>query len=172
VPGSPSPRLAWAADVVAAAPGERVLEVGCGHGVLVSLLAERAAEVVGVDRSTTMAAAATRRNATAVAAGRVRLVAADARAAGLGDAPPFDAVVSFNVRAFWDADGAVWDVVDRVLAPGGRVLVGFSVMAPGAERQVADAVARAAGECGLVVARVHRAPTAPVESAAVELRRG
>jgi ubiquinone/menaquinone biosynthesis C-methylase UbiE len=171
VPPDPSPRLAWAADVVAAVPGERVLEVGCGHGVLVSLLAQRAAEVVGVDRSTTMVAAATRRNATAVAAGRVRLVVADVRAADLGDAP-FDAVVSFNVRAFWDADGGVWDVVHRVLAPDGRVLVALSVMAPGAERQVADAVARAAGARGLGVVRVHRAPTAPVESAAVELRRG
>ena len=36
-----SERLAWAADVVAPAPADRVLEVGCGHGVLLSLLAAR-----------------------------------------------------------------------------------------------------------------------------------
>ena len=44
-----SERLAWAAGVVAPQPGERVLEVGCGHGVLVSLLAERAGLVLGVE---------------------------------------------------------------------------------------------------------------------------
>ena len=59
-----SDRLVWAAAVVDPAPGERVLEVGCGHGVLVSLLAERigTGQVVAVDRSPTMIAAAARRN--------------------------------------------------------------------------------------------------------------
>ena len=33
----PSERFAWAAGVVAPAPADRVLEVGCGHGVLLSL---------------------------------------------------------------------------------------------------------------------------------------
>ena len=74
----PSERLAWAAEVVAPQETDRVLEVGCGHGVLLSLLAARvtAGEVVGVDRSATMTAAAGRRNADAVASGRVRLVTA------------------------------------------------------------------------------------------------
>ena len=68
-----SDRLVWAAGVVAPQPGERVLEVGCGHGVLVSLLAERAGLVLGVDRSPAMVAAAGRRNRAAVHAGRVEL---------------------------------------------------------------------------------------------------
>jgi protein-L-isoaspartate O-methyltransferase len=41
VVGRASERLSWAAGVVAPSPSDRVLEVGCGHGVLVSLLAER-----------------------------------------------------------------------------------------------------------------------------------
>ncbi|MFW3172309.1 class I SAM-dependent methyltransferase [Geodermatophilus sp. CPCC 206100] len=168
---SASERLAWTADLVAPRAGERVLEVGCGHGVLVALLAERAGEVLAVDRSPTMVAAATRRNRAAVDAGRVRLHAAALRDADLGT-EPFDVVVSFNVRAFWDADEeATWDVVARVLAPGGRVLVAFSVMTPGAEGPVVEAVGRLAGARGLVLSAVHPGPTAPIVSAAVEVRR-
>jgi SAM-dependent methyltransferase len=122
-----SARLAWAADVVAPRPGERVLEVGCGHGVLVSLLVDRLSggEVVAVDRSPTMVAAATRRNQAAVDAGRVRLSAALLTDAPL-DPAGFDAVVSFNVRAFWTPPAPEWDVVRRVLQPGGRAVVAYS----------------------------------------------
>jgi SAM-dependent methyltransferase len=139
--------------------------------VLAGLLAERGAEVLAVDRSPAMIAAADRRNRAAVEAGRVRLQASTLLDADLGGGP-FDVVVSFDVRAFWDA-GALrtWDVVDRVLAPDGRVVVAFSLMTPGAERAVVDAVTRPAADRGLVVRAVHRGRTAPVESAAVELRR-
>lgn len=168
----PSERLAWAAEVVAPAETDRVLEVGCGHGVLLSLLAARVTggEVVGVDRSATMTAAAGRRNAEAVAAGRVRLLTAPLTAAGLGKAP-FDAVVSFDVRAFWTPPAVEWDVVERVLRPGGRVVVAFSVMTADAFEPVTAAVARLAGERGIGQVAVHRGATSPYESVAVELRR-
>ena len=80
--------------------------------------------------------------------------------------------MSFNVRAFYDpAQEVTWDVVSRVLAPAGRVVVAFSVMTPGAEDDVVATVARLAGDRGLAVAAVHRSGTAPFASAAVELRR-
>jgi SAM-dependent methyltransferase len=167
-----SERLAWAAAVLAPAPGERVLEVGCGHGVLVALLAEQAREVVGVDRSPTMVAAAERRNRAAVAAGRVRLHAAPLVDADLGP-ETFDAVVSFNVRAFWDGGAdRTWDVAGRLVAPGGRVVVAFSVMGADAGQPVVETVTRLGGARGLGVRAVHRGRTAPMESAAVELRAG
>ncbi|SDO61355.1 methyltransferase domain-containing protein [Geodermatophilus sp. DSM 45219] len=134
-----SERLAWAAGVVAARAGERVLEAGCGHGVLVSLLADRGCTVLGAD---------------------------------LG-AGPFDVVVSSNLRAFHDPrEEAARDVVDRVLAPDGRVVVASSVMTPGADAAVVGTVARLAAGRGLAVAVVHHGATAPMASAAVELRRG
>ncbi|MGK5173150.1 class I SAM-dependent methyltransferase [Geodermatophilus sp. CPCC 205761] len=166
-----SERLTWTAGVVAARPGERVLEVGCGHGVLVALLAERAGQVLGVDRSATMIAAAGRRNRPAVEAGRVGVQAAALRDAHLG-AEPFDVVVSVNVRAFWDADAATtWDVVSRVLAPDGRVVVAFSLMTPGADAPVVDAVGRLAAARGLRLHAVHHGRTAPIPSVAIEVRR-
>jgi SAM-dependent methyltransferase len=167
-----SERLAWAADVVAPAPTDRILEVGCGHGVLLSLLAGRltTGTAVGVDRSATMVVAAGRRNRAAVDAGTVGLVAAALTDADLAERA-FDVVVSFNVRAFWTPPAPEWDVVDGVLAPGGRVVVAFSVMAAGAEVPIEEAVRRLAEQRGFQVVGLHRGRTRPMESVAVELTR-
>jgi SAM-dependent methyltransferase len=167
---SASARLAWTAELVAPAPSDRILEVGCGHGVLVSLLADRltTGSVVGVDRSATMVTAAEQRNG-GLPEGRVRLQAATLTDADLDDAA-FDVVVSFNVRAFWTPPSPEWDVVRRVLAPGGRVLVAFSLMGAEAGGPVTEAVCRVAGERGFALTAVHRGSTPPIDSLALELR--
>jgi SAM-dependent methyltransferase len=164
--------MAWAVEVVAPEPGERVLEVGCGTGALVALLAGRGAEVVGVDRSAAVVATATRRNRAALDAGRVRLLTAPLLDADIPTAGSFDVVVAFDVRAFWDSGAAAtWAVVDRVLAPGGRVVVAFSVMRSGTEDAVVGPVTEFAGRHGLVLTGVSRRPGAPIGSAALRLHR-
>jgi ubiquinone/menaquinone biosynthesis C-methylase UbiE len=156
---------------VAPRPADRVLEVGCGHGVLVSLLADRldTGSVLALDRSATMVAAATRRNRAAVEAGRVALVTAPLVDADLADLE-FDVVVSFDVRALWTPPAAEWDVVARVLAPAGRVVVAFSLMTGEVPAAVDEGLRRVAGERGFEVAGVHRGATLPFPSAAYELR--
>ena len=165
-------RLVWMADIVDPAPNERVLEVGCGHGVLLALLAERApcGLIVGIDRSPKMLAAAARRNRAAAERGLVRLHAAALSDVDL-EPDSFDVVVSFNVRAFWTPPAPEWDVVARVLVPGGRALVGFSVMEPGMAWPVLDAVTRLAAERGLHLALVYRGETSPTPSVAIEVRK-
>ncbi len=168
----PSERLAWTAGVVAPSPSDRVLEVGCGHGVLVSLLTDRLTTgvVVAVDRSATMVAAAARRNRQAIDAGQVFLHQATLTEADLGG-QVFDVVVAVNVRAFWTPPGPEWDVVGRVLARDGRVIVAWSVMSEEAQASVEGAVRRLAGARGLVVVGLRRGRTATMDSVAVDLRR-
>jgi len=64
--------------LLAVQPDDAVLEIGCGPGRTVAALAAHGAHVTGVDPSPTMIAQARRRNAPAIRAGRVELLAGHA----------------------------------------------------------------------------------------------
>jgi len=92
-------------------PGERILDLGCGDGALTEKISARGAEVVGVDGSPDMVAAASRKGIDARAMNAFQL---DFRA-------EFDAVFS-NAALHWmrrDPD-AVIQGVRRALKPRGR----------------------------------------------------
>jgi SAM-dependent methyltransferase len=108
-------------DALGVKPGERVLEVGCGPGSTAIELATRVApdgEVVGVDISPAMVAAATRR-ATAAGVDNVRFVAANAQTEDLGD--DFDAVYSRFGVMFFDDPATAFANIGGSLHAGGRL---------------------------------------------------
>ena len=163
--------LTWSVDVVDPAPGDRILEVGCGQGYLTSLLAERLTTgfLVAIDDSPAMIEAAARRNRAAIEVGRVRLRTGSLTDAGFGSRV-FDVVVSFDEPAFWTAPAPQWDVVRHLLAPEGRVIIAYRLVDETVDAEVEAAVRELAGTRGLGLRAVHRARTAPVECKALELR--
>jgi arsenite methyltransferase len=106
------------------APTDRVLEIGFGGGVTLPSFLGKAAFVGGVDRSGDVVARARARYGAAVAAGR-----ADFREGQVEALPfepgTFDKVCTVNTVYFWTSLDAGFAEIHRVLAPGGRVAVGF-----------------------------------------------
>src|SRR3954470_13540484 len=93
-----SERLWWAGDTLALAPADRVLEIGCGHGVAVSLVCERltSGRITAIDRSEKMIEMAAQRNRAHVAGGRAVVKTAALEEADF-EGERFDKVFAFNV---------------------------------------------------------------------------
>jgi len=69
-------------------PGDRVLELGCGHGVAATLVCDKlgpGGHLTAIDRSQKMIEAASSRNAECVAAGRATFVCTSFEQADFGD---------------------------------------------------------------------------------------
>jgi ubiquinone/menaquinone biosynthesis C-methylase UbiE len=99
--------------------GERVLDVGCGTGMLLERIVDRYpdSEVTGVDLSPAMVAQARRRLPQ-----RVTLEAADAEALPFST-HSFDLVLSVSSFHFWPAPKDALAELRRVLRPGGRLAI-------------------------------------------------
>lgn len=122
MPNPITDRLAWAVDTLAIEPADRLLEIGCGHGVAVSLVCERLAggRIMAIDRSAKMIAMAEKRNRSFVADGRATFQAASLAEADFGD-QRFDKLFAVNVGLFRAGRAAELAQIKRHLAPDGAL---------------------------------------------------
>ena len=114
-------------ELLAAQPGEKILDIGCGTGHLTAKIAASGALVTGVDRSPEMV-----RQAREAYPG-IRFEVGDAREIPLDD--EFDAAFS-NATLHWIKEPErVAAEIARLLRPGGRFVAEF-----GGERNIAALV--------------------------------
>ena len=97
-------------ELLAAQPGERILDLGCGDGAFTAMVAAGGADVTGIDASPELVAAARERG--------IRAEVGDGRSLAFEGA--FDAVVSNAALHWMGAPDAVLAGVARALKPGGR----------------------------------------------------
>jgi demethylmenaquinone methyltransferase/2-methoxy-6-polyprenyl-1,4-benzoquinol methylase len=118
------------ADLVAA-PGRRILDVGCGTGGVAIACAERGAQVVGIDRSAEMLAVAGAKTLTGRGQGSVEWIQLGAAEIEDRFGPgSFDGIVACLL--FSELSGAEQDycleVVHSRLRPGGDLVIADEVL--------------------------------------------
>lgn len=106
--------------------GHRVLDLGFGFGggLTFAPLLAAGATVVGVDRADDMVRAAQERHEDDVAAGRLTVHTGEVQSLPLDDAS-VDRVLTVNTVYFWPDLGVAFAELLRVLAPGGRLVIGI-----------------------------------------------
>jgi len=160
-------RNLWTVELLGIEPEHRVLEIGCGPGIAIRACSERVTggRVVGIDHSSVMLAQARRRNADAVAQGRVEL-----RLGGLEILPslegPFDRVCSANVIQFIPDKTAAYRAIRAVMAPGGRIATTYQPRNRNPTRddalRMAQEIESHMREAGFVDTRTEELPLRPV----------
>jgi ubiquinone/menaquinone biosynthesis C-methylase UbiE len=140
VPHIGAPLAVKLVDTAAPEPGERVLDVACGTGVVTRLAAERvgaSGAVTGLDSNPGMLGIA---HAIPASGASIKWREADAAATGLPDGA-FDVVLCQMGLQFFPDKAAAIEEMRRVLKPGGRLVLNVPGPAPRMFEILEDALA-------------------------------
>jgi len=155
---------------------DRVLEIGFGPGLAIEAAAgfARRGKVVGLDHSEVMLRRAARRNAAAIAAGRVELHLASAEAPP-PFAEPFDKLMASNVHMFLDDPVSVLGRWLAVLRPGGLIAITHQSRKQGAtdtdSASGAERIASDLGAAGFIDVQIETLEMKPINAVCVLARR-
>lgn len=131
-PAKASERQIWAVDIMAVKPADRLLEIGCGHGVAVSLVCDKldGGSILAVDRSPKMIERATKRNAVHLERGTAAFQTAALHEADLGQTR-FDKIFAIHVPVFLRGNpDRELEIIRTHLVPGGSFFLPYRTMAP------------------------------------------
>jgi ubiquinone/menaquinone biosynthesis C-methylase UbiE len=121
-----SERLRAIVEGLGIRPDDRVLEIGCGHGVAATFVCERleGGRLTAIDRSPKMIAAAARRNSAHVEAGAAEFIVASLEDLDLGERR-FDKIFAVRVGLFHREPDRARGLAAPWLAPGGKLFAFF-----------------------------------------------
>ena len=121
------PETTWSIELLNLKPTDRILEIGfgAGRGLALALQHSPQGHITGVDLSTTMLAAAARRNQAAYTAGQLSLLRADIVALPF-QGQPFDKIVSVHTFYFWPQPHALFLQILPLLTAQGRCVITFA----------------------------------------------
>lgn len=169
--GAPA-RARWAIELLDPRPAEHLLEIGCGTGHAVALVAARLGRgtITGVDRSAAAVERARARNAAAIAAGCARIELARFEEAPLGRR--FARILAINVNAFWTTPAAAFPTAARLLAPRGTLWLVYEPPSPSRVRELRSTLPTLAAEHAFTLEGAHERPLDTSRGLCLVLRRG
>ncbi|MBZ0310229.1 MAG: class I SAM-dependent methyltransferase [Anaerolineae bacterium] len=133
-------RICWAVETLQISPDDSLLEIGCGHGVAVSLIAEKLAtgKIIAIDRSEKAIQTAIQRNKNHLAAGKVEFHTTSLHEVDFGDSR-FNKIFAVNVNVFWLTPAKELAVLKNLLTPNGILYLFYEPPASKAQ-EIADKV--------------------------------
>src|SRR5262249_402489 len=113
---------AWVSDLLEVQPGDEVLEVGFGPGVIIQRLARlvSSGRVSGIDPSQEMLEQASARNAAAIQSKRIELKRGSVASLPFAD-NSFDKAIAINSMQVWPDAILGLREIGRVTKPGGSI---------------------------------------------------
>ena len=117
-------RFLWAADLLNVEPGHRILEIGCGAGLLAEQICSRLSDGAfkAIDKSAQLVEKARKRNKVFIEAGKASFEVAEFKNVSLPDFH-FDRIIAFNVNFFWQNGAVEPGKIRPALKPTGKLLV-------------------------------------------------
>jgi ubiquinone/menaquinone biosynthesis C-methylase UbiE len=121
-------RFTWATEILDLHPDDQLLEIGCGAGILVELIANKlhSGSITAIDRSGSMIKMASKRNGAFIRDGKVQFLTGEFSEAIFGKSV-FDKILAFNVNFFWKNPDKEMEIIRHSLKPGGQLYVFFQL---------------------------------------------
>jgi len=171
MPAKIADRLVWAVEVLDVSPSDRLLEIGCGSGVAVSLICDRlsSGRMVAIDRSAAMIRLASKRNREHLASGKVAFQASALDEVDLGR-QRFNKAFAVNVELFSQQPTRELEILHRHMAPGGTLFLFNQPPTAGKARLLAERMAEALRTGGFSIQQVTLKEMRPAPTACVVAR--
>lgn len=136
-------RFEWAVETLAVKQSDQILEIGCGHGLAVTLICPKLTDgkITAIDRSDKMITIAGKKNHACVEAGKAEFHTMALDKATL-DAAQFDKIFSINVNVFWMKPVKELAVIKRLLKPEGVLYLFYQPPAESKIQEIIDNLTR------------------------------
>ncbi len=119
-----TPVSLWGLKHLDIQPDDIILDVGCGGGINIKRMAEKAKKVYGVDYSIESVKLSKEVNENLISEGKVEIQKGNVKNLPFDD-NSFDIVTAFETVYFWPDIEKCFGEVKRVLKPGGIFLIGM-----------------------------------------------
>ena len=119
-----TPLALWNLKHLEIKPDDIILDVGCGGGININRMAEKAKKVYGVDYSIESIKLSREVNKDFIGQGKVEVLEGNVQALPFQD-NSFDIITAFETVYFWPNIEKSFGEVKRVLKPGGTFMMGM-----------------------------------------------